>query len=78
VIISRYANGKPVEGLMLDPVNLLQLQKLVDSLVEHGRNQGTITDELMTVIENLGPTKSMPNVRPRKQVEEILGKFRKD
>jgi hypothetical protein len=52
-IVVRYAHGQPLEGLRLDPLNALQLLKIVGHLVASGRRQGFITDEHARKAEQL-------------------------
>lgn len=44
-IVVRYAHAEPVEGLTLDPLNAIQVLKILQQLVITGRSKGYITDE---------------------------------
>lgn len=53
-LIARFGHGEYQEGIHLTPLNVLQLQKTVEHLVDKGMREGHITDEDVAQADALG------------------------
>ena len=77
-LVVRYGKGKPVEGLTLTPLNLLQLRGQLDLLIEQGVKAGYITDKHYSQSEQLPPLSGtvdevIEKLPPRAHVDRIAG-----
>lgn len=69
----RCGQGKPIEGVALTPLNILQAHKTLGALIDEGRERGFITDEHVRQSEQLPHARGLDNVMPRENVDEIAG-----
>lgn len=72
-VLSRYGRGKPVEGVVMTPLNLLQARKIIDDLIDQGMESGKLTNEHFLQSEQLEVARGLENIMPRDQVDEIAG-----
>lgn len=72
-VVGRYGEGEPVEGIVFTPLNLLQVRKLIETLIEEGVADGRITAEHLRQSEELPMTPKGEQPMPRDEVDRIAG-----
>ena len=72
-VLSRYAHGEAVDGVVLSPLNLLQARKTIESLIDIGVREGTITAEHQRQSHELPLVTDLDRIMPREQVDGITG-----
>jgi hypothetical protein len=72
-MLVRYGKGKPIEGVSMTPLNLLQARKTLDALIAQGDSVGHITEEHRHQAAQLPSVEGLDEIIPRSKVDEIAG-----